>query len=437
MRVHRRERTVGVARRAQGSCGVVERVSGSRHRPRADRATSISGRHQRHWFFFLPFCWLSFFRFFSFLSFFLARGERKGAEVLVRHKEQCCTLLSFFPFLASRLLCFLLLLFSFHCQSLGVLLLLLLRFAQYLMCYSLCTSVCLIWAPSCLRCRIRCAQTGFEAVLKPSVKRVRTVYLSVSGMTCASCVNAIETALQELNGVKAVNVSLMTEKAQITYEPELCCPQQFVDLVNDIGTCTVRMVPTTTSLLPPLPSPRFILLPAFLFHVVRFWCLLMHPSCAGYEASLKEETAVTGDGSSSAVVQSLALTISPATVSSPETCETILATVSASLKLLKRVVVLAVRQSDAQSDAPAMNAAGTQLSVVVDFSVRLCLSPSLSLSYSLSLAVFLSPSLACSDANIFSHLPMSLPILSSLSTYLIIYLSTHLAIHPSTYPAVV
>ncbi|KAG1433800.1 hypothetical protein G6F57_021914 [Rhizopus arrhizus] len=43
-----------------------------------------------------------------------------------------------------------------------------------------------------------------------------TIELSVSGMTCASCVGRVEKALKAVPGVSAATVNLATERAQVT-----------------------------------------------------------------------------------------------------------------------------------------------------------------------------------------------------------------------------
>ncbi len=43
-----------------------------------------------------------------------------------------------------------------------------------------------------------------------------SVSLSISGMTCASCVGRVEKALKKVPGVTAASVNLATEKAQVT-----------------------------------------------------------------------------------------------------------------------------------------------------------------------------------------------------------------------------
>ncbi len=46
------------------------------------------------------------------------------------------------------------------------------------------------------------------------------VSLKVGGMTCATCVQAIENALQRLDGVTSVDVNLGTERATVSYNPK-------------------------------------------------------------------------------------------------------------------------------------------------------------------------------------------------------------------------
>ncbi|TYB91673.1 MAG: cadmium-translocating P-type ATPase [Kosmotoga sp.] len=48
----------------------------------------------------------------------------------------------------------------------------------------------------------------------------RQITLEIEGMTCASCVAAVENSLKKLEGVASVSVNLMTEKAEISYNPD-------------------------------------------------------------------------------------------------------------------------------------------------------------------------------------------------------------------------
>ncbi len=47
----------------------------------------------------------------------------------------------------------------------------------------------------------------------------RQIALEIEGMTCASCVAAVEKSVKKLDGVDSVSVNLMTEKAEISYNP--------------------------------------------------------------------------------------------------------------------------------------------------------------------------------------------------------------------------
>ncbi len=45
--------------------------------------------------------------------------------------------------------------------------------------------------------------------------------LSVSGMTCAACVNTIENYLKGVNGITNAAVALLAEKAEVSYDSSL------------------------------------------------------------------------------------------------------------------------------------------------------------------------------------------------------------------------
>ncbi len=59
--------------------------------------------------------------------------------------------------------------------------------------------------------------------------------LTVQGMTCASCVGRVERALKELDGVLAANVNLATERATVTYLPDIVGPSQLKAAVRKVG----------------------------------------------------------------------------------------------------------------------------------------------------------------------------------------------------------
>ena len=62
-----------------------------------------------------------------------------------------------------------------------------------------------------------------------------TVTLPIGGMTCASCANHIERALKKVPGVLEANVNLATEKATVTYIPELVTMADLKRAVAEAG----------------------------------------------------------------------------------------------------------------------------------------------------------------------------------------------------------
>ncbi|KAJ3317137.1 hypothetical protein HDU76_001326 [Blyttiomyces sp. JEL0837] len=62
-----------------------------------------------------------------------------------------------------------------------------------------------------------------------------TTKLSVTGMTCAACVVAIETSVKRRAGVKDVSVSLMTHKATILHDPNLVGARDLIEMISDMG----------------------------------------------------------------------------------------------------------------------------------------------------------------------------------------------------------
>lgn len=58
------------------------------------------------------------------------------------------------------------------------------------------------------------ANAGYKAIMETVNRTFR-----IEGMTCASCVRAVEKATRKIDGVTEANVNLATEKLNITYEP--------------------------------------------------------------------------------------------------------------------------------------------------------------------------------------------------------------------------
>lgn len=63
----------------------------------------------------------------------------------------------------------------------------------------------------------------------------RSVSLNIGGMTCASCAQKIERALKKKKGILRGSVNLATEKARVTFNPELIDIQQITSLIENVG----------------------------------------------------------------------------------------------------------------------------------------------------------------------------------------------------------
>ncbi len=63
-------------------------------------------------------------------------------------------------------------------------------------------------------------KAGYEPLDIPLKETTRNINLKITGMTCASCAATIEKSLRSLEGVKAANVNIATEKATVEYVPD-------------------------------------------------------------------------------------------------------------------------------------------------------------------------------------------------------------------------
>ncbi|ORZ07580.1 hypothetical protein BCR42DRAFT_425795 [Absidia repens] len=57
----------------------------------------------------------------------------------------------------------------------------------------------------------------------------------VRGMTCASCVNSIERAIQSLGGVDSIKVSLLAERATVEHDAKIITAGQIADAIEECG----------------------------------------------------------------------------------------------------------------------------------------------------------------------------------------------------------
>jgi Cu+-exporting ATPase len=62
-----------------------------------------------------------------------------------------------------------------------------------------------------------------------------TCYIQVTGMSCVRCVNRIQDTLKKDEGIISAQVALITEKAEIKYNPEYLIPSQIVCMIQEIG----------------------------------------------------------------------------------------------------------------------------------------------------------------------------------------------------------
>ncbi|MCE5214032.1 MAG: heavy metal translocating P-type ATPase [Methanobacterium sp.] len=61
------------------------------------------------------------------------------------------------------------------------------------------------------------------------------ITLKIGGMTCAMCVKAIEDVLNKLEGIIEVNVNLASEKAYVTYNPQMITVKEMGKAIEDLG----------------------------------------------------------------------------------------------------------------------------------------------------------------------------------------------------------
>jgi copper chaperone len=64
---------------------------------------------------------------------------------------------------------------------------------------------------------------------------MKTTRLKIQGMTCGHCVNAVESALRNREGVRNATVHLEDGAAEVEYEEQRVDPEQLVNVVEAEG----------------------------------------------------------------------------------------------------------------------------------------------------------------------------------------------------------
>ena len=81
-------------------------------------------------------------------------------------------------------------------------------------------------------------KAGFGVIKEEKEKEV---VIPIGGMTCASCVKAVERAVKKIDGVKNVQVNLATEKASINYIPSKVKLYEIKDAIEKAGFKVLEM----------------------------------------------------------------------------------------------------------------------------------------------------------------------------------------------------
>lgn len=67
-------------------------------------------------------------------------------------------------------------------------------------------------------------------------------FFSVRGMTCAACVSTVESYVKQLPGVKYVTVALISERAEVRYDPSKIDASKIAEAITDVGYESEQLV---------------------------------------------------------------------------------------------------------------------------------------------------------------------------------------------------
>lgn len=82
---------------------------------------------------------------------------------------------------------------------------------------------------------------GFDAEIMSTTKEETPVVANIvgqfriQGMTCAACVNSVESVLMGLNGVLRASVALVTSSGEVEYDPKLINREDIIEAIEDAG----------------------------------------------------------------------------------------------------------------------------------------------------------------------------------------------------------
>ncbi|KAF0492203.1 heavy metal translocatin [Gigaspora margarita] len=62
-----------------------------------------------------------------------------------------------------------------------------------------------------------------------------TTILAIGGMSCASCINSIQSAVELLPGVTSININLLTTQASIKHDQNLIGPRDLINKIEELG----------------------------------------------------------------------------------------------------------------------------------------------------------------------------------------------------------
>ena len=81
------------------------------------------------------------------------------------------------------------------------------------------------------------------------------IFFGVQGMTCASCVRRVEKALAKVDGVAQASVNLATEKARVSFDPEVASFAQLKTAVEHAGYGIEEIPAEQTAPMPAASKP--------------------------------------------------------------------------------------------------------------------------------------------------------------------------------------